>query len=565
MNSNNTIVQEYLSSLKEDKELDYLFPILLNVMGFRIIQTAKESKGQSQYGKDIIAIGNDKYGIKFRWYFELKGYKDRDITDKNYSIPDGIRESIIEAKDTAFNDSSIPEFNNLPIKIVVVHNGVLKTNIRPTFEGFISREFEQGQFERWDIYYLTDLFSKYLFSEYLLADSESNRLFKKTLAFLDAPGNDFVDLKQLIELQFEKISTIKGRSLKKLFATLNLLSSIIYHYSIENNNLIAAKECSDFIVLRTWAWILQNKLENKEGIRKEFRKLLGIQYRVLTSYFKKTFPIASIENGLYAENGAFFETIGYPLRCFEYISDLVYYCQLRGYFPSFEKKSIHLKKLRNLQKDKIIGLIENNSGFFRPLIDNHSIPILQLFLFFTEKLDLRQKDVNFIASYIFGVINGLLITKLQRNRLPEGYNRLDLLSEYVSSHTKPDEYTDQSSMLIAILFELLVLFDAKDTFENFKKHLDDKLSLQIAHPYFDELDIEQLMFEKHLDAEYYIESEFSLPDNFEDFKKKVKDKEIYKIEYRTDKDGFPFLRTLAHKYYKNEIFPNEWRDIIAKG
>nr|WP_319997626.1 hypothetical protein [uncultured Draconibacterium sp.] len=565
MNSNNTIVQEYLSSLKEDKELDYLFPILLNVMGFRIIQTAKESKGQSQYGKDIIAVGKDEYGVKYRWYFELKGYEDRDITDKNYSIPDGIRESIIEAKDTAFNDSSIPEFNNLPVKIVVVHNGVLKTNIRPTFEGFISREFEQGQFERWDIYYLTDLFSKYLFSEYLLADSESNRLFKRTLAFLDAPDNDYVDLKQLIELQFEKISTIKGRSLKKLFATLNLLASIIYHYSIENKNLIAAKECSDFIVLRTWAWILQNRLENKEGILKEFRKLLGIQYQVLTSYFKKTFPIASIENGLYAENGAFFETIGYPLRCFEYLSDLIYYCQLRNYCPSFTNKSIHVKKLRNLQKDKIIELIENNSGFFRPLIDNHSITILLLFLFFTEKSDLRQKDVNFIASYIFGTINGLLIIKLQRNRLPEGNNRLDLLSEFVSSNTKPDEYTDESSMLIATLFEILVLFDAKDTFENFKNHLDKKLSLQIAYPYFDELDIEQLMFEKHMDTEYYIESEFSLPENFEDFKKKVKEKEIYKIDYRTDNAGFPFLRTLAHKYFKNEIFPNEWRDIIAKG
>jgi len=565
MNSNNTIVQEYLSSLKEDKELDYLFPILLNVMGFRIIQTAKESKGQSQYGKDIIAVGKDEYGVKYRWYFELKGYEDRDITDKNYSIPDGIRESIIEAKDTAFNDSSIPEFNNLPVKIVVVHNGVLKTNIRPTFEGFISREFEQGQFERWDIYYLTDLFSKYLFSEYLLADSESNRLFKRTLAFLDAPDNEYVDLKQLIELQFEKISTIKGRSLKKLFATLNLLSSIIYHYSIENKNLIAAKECSDFIVLRTWAWILHNRLENKEGILREFRKLLGIQYQVLTSYFKKTFPIASIENGLYAENGAFFEAIGYPLRCFEYLSDLIYYCQLRNNYPSFINKSIYVKRLRNLQKDKIIKLIENNSGFFRPLIDNHSIPILLLFLFFTEKSDLRQKDVNFIASYIFRVINGLLIIKLQRNRLPEGNNRLDLLSEFVSSDKKPDEYTDESSMLIATLFELLVIFDAKDTFENFKEHLDKKLSLQIAHPYFDELDIEQLMFEKHMDTEYFIESEFSLPKNFEDFKKKVKEKEIYKIDYRTDNAGFSFLRILAHKYFKNEIFPNEWRDIIAKG
>lgn len=565
MNSNNAIVHEYLSSLKEDKELDYLFPILLNVMGYRIIQTAKESKGQSQYGKDIIAVGNDESGVKFRWYFELKGYKDKDITDKNFTTPDGILESIREAKYTAFNDSSIPEFNDLPIKIVIVHNGVLKTNIRPTFEGFISKEFEQAGFERWDIYYLTDLFSKYLFSEYLLADSESNRLFKRTLAFLDAPDNEFVDLKQLIELQFQKISIIKGRSLKKLFATLNLLISIIYHYSVENNNLIAAKECSDFIVLKTWAWILQNKLENKEGILKEYRKLLGIQYRVLTSYFKKTFPIASIENGLYAENGAFFEAIGYPLRCFEYISDLVYYCQLRGYFPSFEKKSIRLKKLRNLQKDKIMELIENNSGFSRPLIDNHSIPILQLFLFFTEKSDLRQKDINFIASYIFGIINGLLIIKLQRNRLPEGNNRINLLSEFVSSGTKPDEYTDESSMLIATLFELLVLFDAKDTFENLKKHLDKKLSLQIAHPYFEELDIEQLMFEKHMDTEYYIESDFSLPDNFEDFKKKVKEKEIYKIEYRTDNAGFPFLRTLANKYFKNEIYPNEWRDIIAKG
>jgi len=148
MNSNNIIVQEYLSSLKEDKELDYLFPILLNSMGFRVVQTAKEAKGQSQYGKDIIAIGQDDKGIKHRWYFELKGYDDRDITDKNYFISDGIRESITEARDTAFKDSSIPGFNTLPVKIVLVHNGVLKANIRPTFDGFIEREFKEGEFER---------------------------------------------------------------------------------------------------------------------------------------------------------------------------------------------------------------------------------------------------------------------------------------------------------------------------------------------------------------------------------------------------------------------------------
>ena len=112
MNSNIIIVKEYLESLKEDNELDYLFPLLLSTMDFRIVQTAKESKGQSQYGKDIIAIGKGEDGIKYRWYFELKGYADKDITEKNYSKPDGIRESIIEAKDTAFKDSSIPKFKS---------------------------------------------------------------------------------------------------------------------------------------------------------------------------------------------------------------------------------------------------------------------------------------------------------------------------------------------------------------------------------------------------------------------------------------------------------------------
>ncbi len=562
--SNNIIVQEYLSSLKEDNELDSLFPILLNVMGFHIIQTAKEAKGQSQYGKDIIAIGKGKDGIKYRWYFELKGYKDRDITDKNFAIPDGVLESIREAKFTAFNDSSIPEFNRLPLKITVVHNGILKPNIRPTFEGFITTEFKPGEFERWDIYYLTDLFSKYLFSEYLLSDPESNRLFKRTLAFLDAADNDFSDLKQLIEIQFNKVSSIKGRAFKKLFATLNLISSIIFHYSKENDNLIAAKECSNYIVLRTWAWVLENKFEKKQSVLNEFRKLLKTQYRILNSYFSKTFNVATIEDGLYAENGVNFEAIGYPLRCFEYIGDLIYYCNLRLYFPNFDKKSDAYREIHNRQKDKIITLIKNNPGFFRPLLDNHSIPILQLFLFFVDKSTWRQRDVDFIASYIFGVITGLIVIKKQRGRFPEGYNRINLLIEYVSTNSKPQEYIDDSSILIAILFELLAIFNAKDIYENFKKHIDENMHLQIAHPNLKEFDIEQVMFERHMDEEYYIEGPFSQANSFEDLKEKTMTRVFDKINYRTDEAGFPFLRILAHKYFKNEIFPNEWRELLSK-
>ena len=62
------IIQEYLSSLKEDNELDFLFPLLLDNMGFKVISTPKNSKGQSQYGKDIVAIGIDENGKKWKWY-----------------------------------------------------------------------------------------------------------------------------------------------------------------------------------------------------------------------------------------------------------------------------------------------------------------------------------------------------------------------------------------------------------------------------------------------------------------------------------------------------------------
>ena len=37
----NRILREYIESLKEDNELDYIFPILLQAMGFRIVSTPK--------------------------------------------------------------------------------------------------------------------------------------------------------------------------------------------------------------------------------------------------------------------------------------------------------------------------------------------------------------------------------------------------------------------------------------------------------------------------------------------------------------------------------------------
>lgn len=567
MSSNNAIVREYLASLKEDSELDYLFPILLSLMGYRIIQTAKESKGQSQYGKDIIAVGNDVNGVKHKWYFELKGFADKDITQANYSKPDGIRESIIEAKDTIFKDSTISGFNELPTKIVVVHNGVLKTNIRDTFEGFISREFKDGQFERWDIYYLTDIFSEYLFNEYLLSDEASNRLLKKTLAFLDSPDNEYIEFKELVSIQFEKVDNVKSRAFKKLFSTLNLLNSLIFHYSKENNYLVPAKECSKYLILKTWHWILKNNLQSKKPIIVEFKKLLKTQFHIFDAYFQKTFNVARIENGLFFEDGTFFEKIGYPLRCFEYLDDIIYFCRLRR--TVFESKNP--KRLINKQKDLIIELIGNNSGFNRPIFDNHSIPIIQLLLFFTDKNSLRQKDIKFLGDFLRDVISNLKIEKIRYNRLPELYNRIDITIEFLALGDKPEEYCDTSSILLAILLEVTVIFNAEFLFTEILSFIDDQLSLQIVSIDDTKYDVEQMLFEKHLHQEYYVDCIERVQDglkllkndaNFIEFKKSIIEKRGSSKSYATDNLGFSCIRYLAHSYYKNEILPNEWRELI---
>lgn len=559
MNSVGIIVQEYLGSLKEDRELDYLFPILLNSMGFKIIQTAKESKGQAQYGKDIVATGMDSKGVKHKWYFELKGFSDRNINEKNYSAMDGIRDSIFAAKDTDFKDSSVPGFNDLPIKIVLVHNGVMKASLRPTFDGMISKNFSDGQFERWDIYHLTMLFSEYLFGEYLLADEESIKLLKKTLAFLDTPDYDYSDFKNLIDLQFEKVSEVRGRSFTKLFATLNLLESLVFHYSTIENNLVAAKECSKYLVIRTWKWILNNGVEGKSAIKKEFDKLLNTQLRILSAYFKKTFPVAIIQNGLYSENGVFFEKIGYPLRCFEYLDDMIYHSRLREHFIK-SKSNIAIKKLiHNKMKNMIMEVIDSNSGFIRPLFDNHSIPITQLFVYFANPSLRRQEDVEFLVDYIAKVVNSIAIMKIKNNLLPEFNNNEEYLIETIALGEKTEEYTDDSTMLIAILLELSVVFDNELIYSEIQKHISKDVSFQIPTIDFNSYNVEELLFEKHLHKEYHIEMLDGVDSNFEEFKKRFKDIEVESYTYRTDNAGYSFLRYLTHSYYKNEILPEEWR------
>ncbi|MEP7108378.1 MAG: hypothetical protein ABI760_10350 [Ferruginibacter sp.] len=63
----------------------------------------------------------------------------------------------------------------------------------------------------------------------------------------------------------------------------------------------------------------------KESRGNKFRSLLTIHFELLQQYFKRTLRVACKPNGLFGERGGPFETIGYPLRSFEYLNYLIYY------------------------------------------------------------------------------------------------------------------------------------------------------------------------------------------------------------------------------------------------
>jgi len=567
MERNNIFVREYLESLKEDEELDRLLPILLRVMGFRIIRTPREAKGQNQQGKDIIAEGVDKNGIRRRYYFEVKGQADKDITEQSFTKRDGIGDSLYSAIYVNYNDLGIPNFSNLPRKVVLVHNGIVKASAIDVLNGFIKKHVSDpdNEWERWGIHELTDLFSQYLFSEYLLTEERNLRLFKKTLALIDEPDYDLRDFKQLVDNLLENKLKTGSRVLAKMFATLNLVSLVIWHYAAETGNLLPAINGVAYAVSKTWAWILRHNLVMKRAILKEYVKLVELQRDLLKAFFDKTLPVATLQNGLFSESGGPFEEIGYSLRVMDYLNWLIYYFELEQAGPDIEYglDDAQLKDLQLQQKQTLREVIDQNPGGITPVLERHSRTFTLVSLFFLRSKVLMHSEAAWLRGYLIDTWNKIAHTYTFRHRLPELYDNVTVLLEYVASGERPEEYNDRSSMLMLILIELLVVLNDEESYNSIRPQLVEMVNLQTAYPNWNKpLEVEIGLFEGNISELTAVESSVRLPEKMEEFRNQVLTRPSHPIPYQTDKAGFKVLRILSYIYFHNDIPADEWRQFI---
>lgn len=543
------IIKQYIASLKEDGELDYIFPMLLERMGYRVLSTPKQSKGQSQYGRDVIAVKKQN-GIPTLFLFELKGFGAKDITDRTLNEKDGLIESLRASKYTQYEDASVPGLSDYPRRYVFVHNGLVDANALPTLNGFIKTEFPKGNFEEWDIGVLTSLFSKYLFDETLLTDDESYHLFKKVLVLLDGEGNNFKDISSLIDMQLKKVETAKkenNRVILNLFATLRLIATMVHFYSKESGNLLPAKFCIDTILLKTWAWILRGKKEKRKAITKHFDSLVLLQIQIYEEYVNKILSIARLNKGMYGFESTDTEYVFYPLRCYDFLGDLVYF-----YFLTESLGNLTKRELRN-RMEALKTVIRNNGACTMPLLDTHSIVIQMVFLYMYHRAG-DQNDMQNLGKYLIDTVINLTKRFQNQGMWPEMYgNRMALAK---SLYEKDEEYCCDSSLLIMVIFELIAYLHISELYTTFKKIVENSgVNLQVVYPIIEEYDIEQALFEHRLNDELAVQTDIKLPETIDDFHQHYV-KKYKSITYRTDAVGYKFLRLLAHKYYETDLFPD---------
>ena len=544
------VIKQYVASLKEDAELDYIFPLLLERMGYRVLSTPKQSKGKPQFGRDVVATMNID-GVNTLFFFELKGFGARDITSQTLTAEDGIIDSLKTSKYTEYRDSSIPGLEDFSRRWVFVHNGGIDSNVMLTWNDFVQKVFPDGDLERWDLEKLTALFSKYLFDETLLADEKSYHLFKKVLVLLDSEGNNFKDIVSLIDLQIQKIAGKKKegrRAIINLFATLRLIASMVYFYSKDCNNLLPAKFCIDTILVKTWAWILKGKKEKKAAIIKHFYSLVLLQVQIYEEYVNKILSVARLNKSMYGFESSDTEYIFYPLRCFDFLEDLTYF-----FFLTESIGRPIQKEIRN-RLDTLKLVIEKNTACSMPLLDTHSIPIQLVFLYIYDRSKGNKEDVHFLGKYLMDMVINLTKRYQEKKMWPEMTgNRLALAR---SLYAKDDDYCCESSLLLTVISELIAYLNMPQLYTPFKKTVEESgVNLQIAFPITDEFDIEQLLFEHRLYDEMAVQTDIKLPETINGFHENYS-KKYSSIAYRTDTAGFEFMRVLAHKYYETDLFPD---------
>jgi len=537
------LVQDYLRGLKERDELDAILPDLLRAMGMEIVKLA--FRGEVEHGVDIAAVREEDDETVLYLIQVKSGDIDKSLWD---SGPNAIRPTLNNLLDVPFKDLTQERLQQAKKKAILAHNGLLRENVRERFNGYIDSEFRpRMEFDRWDLDTLARWFHEYLLNERLFPE-RYQRLLKRTLVFLDVPDYDLSDFKELMSEILPNIKRLRKPRRIRIFGAVRLILTMITKQCQDPDldNLSPAIIAYEHALLSLWNWMRQHDFFGRP-VQEEFSYTYLLYIDLLLSWVEKVEPALRCPDGLVF--GGTSEQIEYPMRTFHVIGNLGLLISAIAHMPQTDDTQELLEKTLEL----LVKTIQNNAARHRPLLDNHSVDI---FLGMWPLLLLGKTE--FVRWWLQDNLEHLAIRKRFRGRLPELTNNIDAVIEYEATGEKPITYTDSSSMLIYMLFELCLLVDAENLYSAYRETFAD-VSLQVWYP---PENVETTLYSREV-FEGDTEVIQGLPSSFEEFRLDVQARHQFdRTDYSPIEKGFPIILLLANKHFHTPVFPFWWRGML---
>jgi hypothetical protein len=366
------VLSHYLAGLRERGELDALLPELLKAMGHSVL--ARPQIGVSEAGIDVVSTKEDDNGVVEVFLFVIKfGDIGR---DDFYVGRQGVEPSIREASND-FVRNRLPEpLKLLRKRIVLVTNGVLKSEIQAGFSALSHSvaECPQCSLEFWGTDQLTPLIEQYLFDETLLLSKGKSNL-RAALAGLeesDAAINRFV---RFIESCFEteEDESAKGKATrKKKFlrrcAAASMGWSVFLVWGQSEGNLKPGVVVGEYLTLRMWAEGVRTGFSKDKAFVERLEAIMFLQVRALLEYFDKVMPQLLCRRALLARRP---DRLLYAELVFDEMGRLATLLLLLQRMPKQDE-------IRNQIRIQLLSLVNEHTGCRLPIYDGQTIDLTLL-------------------------------------------------------------------------------------------------------------------------------------------------------------------------------------------
>ncbi len=551
----NFLINEYITLLKEDQELDSLIIDILVSKG--ITPISKPQKGR-QYGVDIAGIGKDTDGIEKVFLITVKqGDITRSVWDSGQNA---VRQSLNEILETYISTSLTSKQKKLPKKVIVATNGNLNQTVQITWAKYTEKyEKENLRFDFWGIDYISKMVSDNLLSERLFS-FEMRTLLKKTLAFLELKDYDLNHYKNLVDLILDKSIKSKKQLLKQL-KLLQICLNIVYKWSEENGYIKSAIYAADKTIIKSFQWLHKQGHFNKSYIQSEFYNIHLLRRKIGIAYYNKVNEHYFVEHSLqrYSRN-----QIEYSLTVWEEIgivaniglTEIKHY-QFHYNSETPEQVKIYEKAALTLAEG-LVSLINTNPPSHYPLYDDHIIDIEPAirFLYLTGK---KNACLKWLRTLIVGIHDA----KILKDFFPLFNANYENLVNYYLGTKKQNE---KSTMLLTLLMDWVAILNSEEAYDDLKKIkglFDDKLNFQI---WFPEPNTEKFYLEKEYSRKSgKVKHSISIYDSIKDYQKEITEElDLFSAEkdFNHLKIGYELIFSITSRYHRELPFPFFWRRLI---